>query len=112
MCVTDCDVTALYVVRSILPTVVPPSDLAPLVVRGALEDVRLAVRAQGVADVRIERMRVGRERVVGVGGVGMRRVERIVGRGSRARTRMHAGSTVDKGDKADGLCEKKWNYPI
>ena len=78
-------------------------------VRGALEDVRLAVRAQGVADVRVERMRVGRERVVGVGGVGMRRVERIVGRGSRARTRMHAGSTVDKGDKADGLCEKKWS---
>lgn len=68
--------------------------LTALVIRCALEDVRLAVRTESVADVRIERMRVGSERVVGVGCVGMRRVERIVRRRSRARTRMDAGSNT------------------
>lgn len=63
-------------------------------IRSALEDVRLAVRAERVADVRIERMRVGGERVVGVGGVGMRRVERVVRRSSGARTRMDTGSNT------------------
>lgn len=73
------------------------SPLAPLMVRSALEDVRLAMRAERVADVRIERMRVGREGIVGVGGVGMRRVERIVRRRSGTRTRMDTGSTKSAG---------------
>lgn len=65
-------------------------------VRRALQDVRLAVRAERVADVGVERVRVGRERVVGVrvDRVGMRRrVERVVGRRSGARARHGARST-------------------
>lgn len=64
-------------------------------VRRALQDVRLAVRAERVADVGVERVRVGRERVVGVrvDRVGMRRrVERVVGRRSGARARHGARS--------------------
>lgn len=40
-------------------------------VRCAFQDIRLTVRAERMADVGVEGVRVGGERVVGVGGVGV-----------------------------------------
>lgn len=91
-----CDGIVYDVVRFAALSDFSPS-LAPLMVRSTLEDVRLAMRTERVADVRIERMRMGCERIVGVGGVGMRRVERIVRRRSGTRTRMDTGSTKSAG---------------
>lgn len=49
----------------------PTSLLVPLMVRCAFQDIRLTVRAERMADVGVEGVRVGGERVVGVGGVGV-----------------------------------------